>query len=89
VQLPNRIDLKHLCAVSKTLNDSTVPKFYEYIDIGCKSEKNLDAIHVQPFLGSNASSRLRHVKHVRVSAPFRDNLEGRCIHYESVDGPHR
>jgi hypothetical protein len=85
VQLPDRRDLKQLCAVSKKLYDSTLPKLYETVVVSSQSEKHLERIDIKPFFEGNSTDRLSHTKHVRISSLFHENLDERCIHFRDIE----
>lgn len=83
--MPDRRDLTQLCIVSKELHDRTLPKLYETVIVSSESEKHLERIDINPFLRGNGSSRLRYTKHVRIAAPFHENLDERCVHFRDID----
>jgi len=85
VQLPDRRDLKQLCAVSKKLYTSTLPKLYETVVISSESEKHLERIDVKPFLEGNSTDRLKHTKHFQISSLFHENLDERCLHFRDIE----
>jgi hypothetical protein len=45
----------------------------------------LKRINTKPFLISNATARLHYTKHIRITAPFHENLDERCIHCRDMD----
>jgi hypothetical protein len=85
-ELPDRRDLKQLCAVSKKLYNSTLPKLYETVVISSESEKHLERIDIKPFLEGNSTDRLKHTKHFRISSLFHQNLDERCLHFRDIEG---
>ncbi|KAH7379649.1 hypothetical protein BKA64DRAFT_647968 [Cadophora sp. MPI-SDFR-AT-0126] len=84
-QVSDRRAFTQLCAVSKTLYELTLPKLYETVVISSESEKNLERINTKSFLIGNSTARLHYTKHVRISAPFHENLDERCIHFRDID----
>jgi hypothetical protein len=81
-------DLKHLCLVSKLMYELTLPKLYESIVINPVSERYIKTLDIDLLLEARLES-YKHTKHVRISAPFHENLSGRCIlfrHIEDIAG---
>lgn len=61
-----------------------LPKLYETVVVSPISEKHLESIDINSFLRGNSTSRLYHTKHVRISAPFHEHLDARCVHSEYI-----
>ncbi|MCJ1395105.1 hypothetical protein MMC18_007986 [Xylographa bjoerkii] len=75
-------DLRSLCQVSKGLNTWATPFLYHSVTLTA-AESDLGYLHVKAFSEGLLApeSRLRHVKHLHIVAPFRERLECRCIHW--------
>ena len=78
-QLADTVDLKHLCEVSKLLQEAVTPRLYESVRL---SATELSMATLKSQLENVSFAHLKHTRHIHLRAPFHRRLRKRCLHHD-------